>query len=111
MVASCLRGALPPVDLRAVCLVRAMLLPTSLPYTCRRDGGTGEERTGGGGAGPPRSAYAPAAPAPTGEQPPAPPEVPLPAAAKRRGEPLAPERATAYRLQPPTGEKKIKKKF
>ena len=24
MVASCLRGALPPVDLRAVCLVRAM---------------------------------------------------------------------------------------
>ena len=35
LVASCLRGALPPVDLRAVCLVRAMLLPTSLPYTCR----------------------------------------------------------------------------
>jgi hypothetical protein len=25
LVASCLRGALPPVDLRAVCLVRAML--------------------------------------------------------------------------------------
>ena len=25
-VASCLRGALPPVDLRAVCLVRAMAL-------------------------------------------------------------------------------------
>ena len=25
-VASCLRGALPPVDLRAVCLVRAILL-------------------------------------------------------------------------------------
>lgn len=24
LVASCLRGALPPVDLRAVCLVRAM---------------------------------------------------------------------------------------
>lgn len=24
-VASCLRGALPPVDLRAVCLVRAMV--------------------------------------------------------------------------------------
>lgn len=24
-VASCLRGALPPVDLRAVCLVRAIL--------------------------------------------------------------------------------------
>ena len=26
LVASCLRGALPPVDLRAVCLVRAMLV-------------------------------------------------------------------------------------
>ena len=26
LVASCLRGALPPVDLRAVCLVRAMVL-------------------------------------------------------------------------------------
>ena len=26
LVASCLRGALPPVDLRAVCLVRAMIL-------------------------------------------------------------------------------------
>ena len=26
LVASCLRGAFPPVDLRAVCLVRAMLL-------------------------------------------------------------------------------------
>ena len=26
LVANCLRGALPPVDLRAVCLVRAMLL-------------------------------------------------------------------------------------
>jgi hypothetical protein len=26
LVASCLRGALPPVDLRAVCLVRAILL-------------------------------------------------------------------------------------
>ena len=26
LVASCLRGALPPVDLRAVCLVRAMLI-------------------------------------------------------------------------------------
>ena len=25
LVASCLRGALPPVDLRAVCLVRAIL--------------------------------------------------------------------------------------
>ena len=25
LVASCLRGALPPVDLRAVCLVRAMV--------------------------------------------------------------------------------------
>ena len=25
LVASCLRGALPPVDLRAVCLVRAMM--------------------------------------------------------------------------------------
>ena len=25
LVASCLRGALPPVDLRAVCLVRAMI--------------------------------------------------------------------------------------
>ena len=25
LVASCLRGALPPVDLRAVCFVRAML--------------------------------------------------------------------------------------
>jgi hypothetical protein len=25
LVASCFRGALPPVDLRAVCLVRAML--------------------------------------------------------------------------------------
>ena len=25
-VANCLRGALPPVDLRAVCLVRAMLV-------------------------------------------------------------------------------------
>lgn len=25
LVASCLRGAFPPVDLRAVCLVRAML--------------------------------------------------------------------------------------
>ena len=29
LVASCLRGALPPVDLRAVCLVRAML-PASI---------------------------------------------------------------------------------
>ena len=27
LVASCLRGALPPVDLRAVCLVRAIVLP------------------------------------------------------------------------------------
>lgn len=27
LVASCLRGALPPVDLRAVCLVRAMITP------------------------------------------------------------------------------------
>jgi hypothetical protein len=26
LVASCLRGALPPVDLRAVCLVRAMVV-------------------------------------------------------------------------------------
>ena len=26
LVASCLRGALPPVDLRAVCFVRAMLM-------------------------------------------------------------------------------------
>ncbi len=26
LVANCLRGALPPVDLRAVCLVRAMLV-------------------------------------------------------------------------------------
>ncbi|CAN0539815.1 unnamed protein product, partial [Laminaria digitata] len=26
LVASCLRGALPPVDLRAVCFVRAMVL-------------------------------------------------------------------------------------
>jgi hypothetical protein len=26
LVASCLRGALPPVDLRAVCLVRAMFV-------------------------------------------------------------------------------------
>jgi histone H3 len=26
LVASCLRGALPPVDLRAVCLVRAILI-------------------------------------------------------------------------------------
>ena len=26
LVASCLRGALPPVDLRAVCLVRALLV-------------------------------------------------------------------------------------
>jgi len=26
LVASCLRGALPPVDLRAVCFVRAMFL-------------------------------------------------------------------------------------
>ncbi len=26
LVANCLRGALPPVDLRAVCFVRAMLL-------------------------------------------------------------------------------------
>ena len=25
LVANCLRGALPPVDLRAVCLVRAMI--------------------------------------------------------------------------------------
>ena len=25
LVASCLRGAFPPVDLRAVCLVRAMM--------------------------------------------------------------------------------------
>ena len=26
LVASCLRGALPPVDLRAVCFVRAMII-------------------------------------------------------------------------------------
>ena len=26
LVASCLRGALPPVDLRAVCFVRAILI-------------------------------------------------------------------------------------
>ena len=30
LVASCLRGALPPVDLRAVCLVRAMVLDGSV---------------------------------------------------------------------------------
>ena len=31
LVASCLRGAWPPVDLRAVCLVRAMVIEL---YTC-----------------------------------------------------------------------------
>lgn len=34
LVASCLRGALPPVDLRAVCLVRAMVAGES----CKGDG-------------------------------------------------------------------------
>jgi hypothetical protein len=29
LVASCLRGALPPADLRAVCLVRAMVIAVS----------------------------------------------------------------------------------
>ena len=32
LVASCLRGALPPVDLRAVCLVRAMVLCDVFDY-------------------------------------------------------------------------------
>ena len=35
LVASCLRGALPPVDLRAVCLVRAMVY---LVWICERWG-------------------------------------------------------------------------
>ena len=30
LVASCFRGALPPVDLRAVCLVRAILIQRSV---------------------------------------------------------------------------------
>ena len=34
LVASCLRGALPPVDLRAVCLVRAMV--SALLLLCKR---------------------------------------------------------------------------
>ena len=33
LVASCLRGALPPVDLRAVCLVRA-ILEVVLVFSC-----------------------------------------------------------------------------
>ena len=32
LVASCLRGALPPVDLRAVCLVRAMVIALRLLF-------------------------------------------------------------------------------
>jgi hypothetical protein len=40
LVASCFLGALPPVDLRAVCLVRAMLLSA---------GGEGRGGEGGGG--------------------------------------------------------------
>ena len=40
LVANCLRGALPPVDLRAVCLVRAilkmMLILSPLPLYIRR---------------------------------------------------------------------------
>ena len=37
LVASCLRGALPPVDLRAVCFVRAMV--SCWMYGCRRIAG------------------------------------------------------------------------
>jgi hypothetical protein len=36
LVASCFRGALPPVDLRAVCLVRAMFLTMKSKSTQRR---------------------------------------------------------------------------
>lgn len=35
LVAICLRGALPPVDLRAVCLVRAMSVPSYRVYDAR----------------------------------------------------------------------------
>ena len=34
LVASCLRGALPPVDLRAVCLVRAMVISLWILCVC-----------------------------------------------------------------------------
>lgn len=45
LVASCLRGALPPVDLRAVCLVRAIFVHSSErenKFDGRTDGRTGQ---------------------------------------------------------------------
>ena len=41
LVASCLRGALPPVDLRAVCLVRAMVVDRVDGEAFGRQGGPG----------------------------------------------------------------------
>ena len=46
LVASCLRGALPPVDLRAVCLVRAIFDRLEEE---REGGRRRRERRGGGG--------------------------------------------------------------
>ena len=43
LAASCLRGALPPVDLRAVCLVRAMFLSFEVDRGCRDE--LGQQKT------------------------------------------------------------------
>ncbi|XBI07831.1 hypothetical protein VPH35_135671 [Triticum aestivum] len=48
LVASCFRGALPPVDLRAVCFVRAIGAARGLPGDC---GGGFLGGSGGGAAG------------------------------------------------------------
>ena len=77
LVASCLRGALPPVDLRAVCLVRAMvdlvwvmrLLVTFTARSCFQPGSSGRR------AHPPRTP----APRPPHHATPASPRRPQPA--------------------------------